>query len=166
MKTIRYKFFGRFFATSSTLAVELVKKQEESADLSPLFLRFALTLRGTESLFFPAFLLDDWGTEIGGLTLYQWLHEQGERFPRATVFGYEQGGAEGQLFVRELELGYKLPCFLYPTSHTPLVEGRVVDEVISAETTISKTGQIKPSAELPFALRHARVQWKQPPQTL
>ena len=75
------------------------------------FLRTAYLRRGTEQPIFPAFLLDDWGSEIRKLELYRWVAEFGDQFPRAELFGFDANGLETQQFLRDLEIHLPLPLF-------------------------------------------------------
>ncbi|MGH2538744.1 MAG: hypothetical protein ACRDHL_15250, partial [Candidatus Promineifilaceae bacterium] len=61
----------------------------------------------------PELVLDDWGREIKGLALYAWLREQGQRFPRAEVFGFDSQGDALQCFVREIDLTAGLPLYAH-----------------------------------------------------
>lgn len=54
------------------------KPEPDAADL--LVLRFALVLMGTEAHLFPSFLIDDWGGEVRGLALYDWVREMAITF--------------------------------------------------------------------------------------
>ena len=125
-----------------------------------IYLRYALVEMGTERPFWPSFILDDWGREIRGLALYRWLQEEGERFPRAEIFGYDAHWVQEQGFVRAMELHDPHPCLAYPTAETPLAEGvRLRHVLVVEEGMVGTTRLAKPPEGVPFPLGRARVQW-------
>lgn len=127
---------------------------------STIFLRYALITQGVEEHIFPAFLLDDWGNEKKGASLYQWIYEEGQRFPRGEIFGFEQTGEETQCFLRELEIYFKLPAYAYPAVDSPVTAGVLLSRVlIPASEPLETPERISPPAGLPWALRRARVDW-------
>ena len=82
-----------------------------------VYLAYALVTQGPELRILPSMLLDDWGTEIGGLRLYQWIEDNGLRFPRAEVFGKDPGGNSVQYFLRDLEFFGKFPVYSFAADY-------------------------------------------------
>ena len=125
------------------------------------FLRFAFVVQGTERLIFPALVLDDWGRERSSLSLYRWVFQEGQRFPRAEVFGFTKSGRETQIFLRDLEIFFKYPCYVYPGPTTPLGAGLRLNVVFipTEEKTVSPEISEVPE-EVSWPLRHAAVSWR------
>ena len=162
MKAVRKRVQGRWLQENgrSILHLNNPKPAADADDL--LFLRFALVTIGREDHIFPSFLLDDWGSEVRGLKLYRWIRENGNDFPRAEIFGFEANGDETQLFIRELELYHKLPCYIYPTRETPLTQGVQLDAILLADASVNEPIQIKGSSSkllIKRPLRAAKVTW-------
>lgn len=151
-KLIREKTNGRAALLLRELAAE-----EGAVDL--VYLRYALVTRGPEDHIFPSFLLDDWGNEVRGLPLYQWVYEFGDQFPRGEIFGFERDGRETQVFLRELELYARLPCYAYATRDVALADGIVLTAVLLPDTAAAAVQRIAPPEELERPLRSARVTW-------
>ncbi len=125
-------------------------------------LRVALITRGAERHIFPALALDDWGREKKGLSLYQWLYEEGTRFPRAELFGFDAFGHEAQLFLRDLELSYRYPCYVYDVGDAPIAAGQRLHTVfVPGEPGQTEPSKIAPPHHLPFALHRAAIRWRQ-----
>ena len=143
MKLISYHIHGRF--QDNTLTLINATPTEKTA--VSLHLLFPFTTRGDEVHIFPASLLDDWGTEIRGAKLYDWVRENGEHFPRAEMFGVDDNGRFTQEFIRGFELYFRFPCYLHQTDDRPLV-----NTIILPATMRRK--------DLPYPLRRAKVTWR------
>lgn len=148
----------------SALLLTNPKPEADAVDL--LFLRFAFVVMGTEAPLFPSFLIDDWGGEVRGTAVYQWVKENGNQFPRAEIFGFDGQGNEVQRFVRELELYAKPPCTAYPDRETPLAKGTPVHAILLPEAGIAEPVKIKRPLNLKRPLSAARVTWWQVPPAL
>ena len=103
-------FWENEAAANGRSALLLTGVNPDPAEAGLLFLRFAYVLMGTEAPLFPSFLIDDWGGEIKGVSLYSWVKENGILFPRAEIFGFDRQGNQVQYFLRELELFARLLC--------------------------------------------------------
>ena len=148
MKPISLHIHGRF--QDSTLTLINATPTEETA--VSLHLLFPFITRGDEIHIFPVSLLDDWGTEIRGLQLYEWVRENGEQFPRAELFGMDKNGRSTQEFLRGLEIYFRFPCYLHPAD-SPLHIGNIpIKTIILPANTERKN--------LPYPLRRANVTWK------
>lgn len=158
MKAIRHKIYGQHLALADGRHA-LWLQAEGDPGAQPLYLRYALTIRGSETPVFPAFLLDDWGNEIKKLDLYTWLRENGEYYPRAEVFGLDEHGAQTQHFTRELELYFRYPCYLYTAADAPVSAGVRLAAVLLADETSGAPQPARPPADLPPPLRRAILQW-------
>lgn len=134
----------------------------ETADLS-LYLRFALVKRGPETHIFPAELLDDWGQEVKGLRIYRWIDEFGNEFPRAEVFGVDRQGGQTQCFVRDLEIYFKLPCYVYTSKEQPIADGVPIEAILLPSADVTAAQKSKPPADWQRPLASAAVKWWQVP---
>lgn len=148
------------------LALLLTAPKPELDAVDTLVLRFALVLMGTEAHLFPSFLIDDWGGEVRGQTLYDWVRENGNHFPRAEVFGFDRYGASEQYFVRELELYAKLPVYAYPDRETPLAEGKLLSAILLPDEAVTVPEKIKRPSQLQRPLASARVTWWRVPPNI
>ena len=166
-------------AVGQRVAGELLKQKSRSGlilhDLKPdgettdlITLRYAFVTRGPGGgdHIFPAFILDDWGREIRSLKLYRWVRENGEQFPRAEIFGFEQDGRETQCFLRELELYARLPCYAYRAREQAVSTGSLLDTVLLPDSTSLEPQQIARPADVRRPLRAARVTWWRIPAKL
>lgn len=140
------------------------KPEPDAADL--LIMRFAFVLMGTEAHLFPSVLIDDWGSEVRGLALYEWVRENGNHFPRAEIFGFDRHGGSAQYFVRELELYAKLPAYVFPDRNTSLAEGKLLSAILLPDASVSAPTKIKRPSQLKRPFASARVTWWQVPTTL
>jgi hypothetical protein len=124
-----------------------------------VYLAYALITQGPGHQILPASLLDDWGNEIGGLDLYNWIHEHGLRFPRAEVFGFSPSGQEEQYFLRDLELFAKYPVYAYAGESDPVNAGVLLGAILITDSTSSTAQAIEPPDDLVAPLREAQVSW-------
>lgn len=155
MQPLSEQMRGTLYQRGETTALLL----DETAALCTL--RFALLVQGTEQVVFPALVLDDWGRERNSLALYRWIYEEGQRFPRAEVFGFDRSGQETQIFLRDLEIFFNYPCFAYPERKTPLSEGeRLTVVFIPGEEGQESPEKAKVPAALSWPLQHAAVSWR------
>ena len=126
-----------------------------------VYVRYGLVILGTERVVFPALALDDWGHERKTLDLYRWIFEEGQRFPRAEVFGYAENGRETQIFLRDLEIFMKYPCYAYDSRKAPVAEGQRVDVILVPDGRgAERTGTMEAPPEMAWPLRHAAVRWE------
>ncbi|HZD10869.1 MAG TPA: hypothetical protein VE553_05960 [Candidatus Binatia bacterium] len=153
MDPLTHHLNARHLARGETHALLL----DNSAPLQPL--RLALIVRGSERHVFPSLALDDWGRERKGVRLYRWLYEEGPRFPRAEVFGFDDAGVQTQIFLRDLELSFHYPCYLYGDDADPVQEGLRVD-VIFVPGPSEEAVKIDAPDSLPWAMRRAAVRWR------
>ncbi len=130
---------------------------DETAD--PIYLRYAFVTLGPEDHILPAFLLDDWGNEKKGLSLYAWIEKNGLYFPRAEIFGFTPFGQKTQIFLRELDLILKYRCYAYPTAETPLAEGRLIESIYLADSTVSEQTTTKRPSNVSRLLTKSAVHW-------
>lgn len=147
MKPISYHVHGRF--QDGTLTLLNAVPTEKTA--VSLHLLFPFITRGDEIHIFPTSVMDDWGTEIKGTKLYDWVQENGEQFPRAEIFGVDGNGRSTQEFLRGLELYFRFPCYLH-TKDNPSSNHVPIKTIILPETMQRKT--------LPHPLRRANVRWQ------
>jgi hypothetical protein len=146
------------------VAVLLKDLQPSATGDDSLYLRYAITRQGVETPIFPALVLDDWGSEIRGQELYLWLHEFGDQFPRAELFGFGLDGREVQCFLREVDLHIRLPCYAYREKDASLRDGFLVEALALPDDSLATTSssmavRIRPPAALNRPLRSAQVSW-------
>jgi hypothetical protein len=155
MKPVTEKRHGWLYQRGSRLALL------PAGEAAPaVYLRYAFLIQGSEIPIFPGLLVDDWGQERRDLGLYQWVHEEGQRFPRTEIFGYERDGSETQVFLRALEIFMKLPCFAYRQRSEPVGEGQRLDVVfVPDREQRGEPVSTAPPPELGWPLRHAAVRW-------
>ncbi len=161
MNAIRQKIFGRLFVSKAQTVLWVGDDTTAAIDL--LYLRYGLTLRGTERPIFPAFALDDWGHEYNRLALYKWLRAEGERFPRAEIFGFDEDGREVQHFLREIELHWQYPLYAYPSKTTAIADGTPVTTGVITNDQLDAPARLDGRPTLSAPLRRARVDWWQAP---
>lgn len=125
----------------------------------PVYLRFALVEQSAGNLIFPELLMDDWGHELKSLDLYLWIRDNGIRFPRAEVFGYDGRGNNRQYFLRELDLLAKYPCFGSTRIETLAEDSMEIDTIVLAvdEPLPAESNPVIGAIDWP--LRNAAVDW-------
>lgn len=161
VKAVRQRVQGNVLGGKGRTALLLKDARPAVGAAGVLYLRYAFVMQGVETHVLPAFVLDDWGKDIKSLELYEWVRAYGEQFPRAEVFGFDLSGKRTQVFLRELELNGKLPCYVYPAKDTPLAEGVLVEAILLPDTSATVPERIKrpPASEVGQPLRSARVGW-------
>lgn len=161
MKAVKQRVQGEILAANGRYAL-LLRNTSPERDAAPLiYLRFAFITLGVEEHIFPSFLLDDWGSEIKSLELYDWIDEFAPQFPRAELFGFEENGQETQLFLRELEQYNKWPCYAYRTVETAVSDGLLVEAILLPDASVTEPVKIKRPSWVKRPLHRAQVQWWQ-----
>ncbi|MFT5195503.1 MAG: hypothetical protein ACI85U_002523 [Candidatus Promineifilaceae bacterium] len=98
-----------------------------------LWLRFGFAIRGTEKPVIPSFVIDDDGNEEHRLRFLEWVYNEGDRYPRSEVFGYEQDHNENwiemQCFIRELELSLRFFTWVVDKLNAGPGDGLRVDKL-------------------------------------
>lgn len=166
MAAIKHKIAGQLLTSDNQACLvwrDRATLDERARAADPLYLRYALVERGTEQPIFPEAVLDDWGHERTGLELYRWVEAEGDLFPRAELFGYTWEGQAIQRFLREIELGFLFPCYLYLDPAAPLDAGRLLHAIILLDDSLTQLARAEPPAHFPLALRRARVSWWRAP---
>lgn len=171
MRAIAQRISGKLFTENGRAAVLLRDPAAPKDRPDLLYLRYAFVTRGPEDHIFPAFLLDDWGREVRSLSLYAWVRDYGEQFPRGEIFGFEQDGRDTQVFLRELELYARFPLYAVVDRDQPVQEGVLLDAVLlpaeeAAVADETAVARIKRPAELAFPLSNAHVAWWRVPLDL
>ena len=159
MRAVSQHIHGRLGTVNGRTALLLLHSQPEAPTADSLYLRFAFVTRGREEPIFPAFIMDDWGNEIRGLKLYNWVAEEGEQFPRAEIFGFEANGEETQCFLRALELHARPLCYVYVNRDDAVEVGQRVEMILVPDTAVTVPEKIKRPAEGKRPLLTARVSW-------
>ena len=161
MKAAHQHIHGQLITENGRSALLLLDAEPEVKTDASLYLRYAVVVRGPDDHVLPAILLDDWGKEIRGLKIYEFLREHGDEFPRAEIFGFDMDGSEAQLFVRSLELYSRLPCYAYTDVKAPLDEGVLLDAILLPDIETSEVARLEKASEagVKRPLRSALVSW-------
>ena len=159
MKAIKLRVGGELLAQDKTYALVLRTWQPDAEDLDLVYLRFPFLTRGPGDAIFPAVVVDDWGREMRSLSLYKWVRENGDRFPRSEIFGYEADGRETQVFLREMELLGRLPCYAYAAADAAVTDGHLINAVLMEQPGAETVVRIKRPQDLSLPLSAARVSW-------
>lgn len=158
MKPITEKRHGWLYRRGEQLA--FLPGDEDAPGARAVYLRYAYRLQGSEIPIFPGMLVDDWGKERRDLGLYQWVFEEGQRFPRTEIFGYERDGSETQVFLRALEIFLTLPCFAYEKRSLPVEAGGQLHAIFVADREhAGKPVRVALPEQTGWPLRHAAVRW-------
>ncbi len=120
---------------------------------------YALVSQGPEHHILPSVLLDDWGNEIGGRRLYQWIADNGQRFPRAELFGVAPSGAPAQFFLRDLELLANYPVYAADGQGKSKAPGRLVSAALIPDAAVREPQRAGPPDEVSKLLRRGQVSW-------
>ncbi len=143
------------------MALRLVEGEEPA-----VYLAFALVTQGIAAQLLPAVLLDDWGNEIKGLGLYDWVRENGLHFPRAEVFGQTPAGETGQYFLRDMELFAPTPVYAATDKTAPIATWLPLGAVLLPDAALLAPQPAAPPDGLTGPLRLARVSWWRVPTYL
>ena len=158
----------------TTVILDQIKPPRDT-ELPPpfetLYLYFAFVIRGTERPFLPTFAMDDWGNEVRKLSLYGWIYNDGDRFPRTELFGYEQDWSgnwgETQRFLREFELSARYPTYVTTSRDLPLEESLPVDLFGLIDEGCEREVRMKRPAEWPMPLKRTVAKgWQLKPAAL
>jgi len=153
MGVIRQRIHGALLKDSDRLALFLEKDQ------GSLYLSYALEVKATGQHILPESLLDDWGHEITGLSIYSWIRENGPQFPRAELFGFILSGEPRQYFLRELELASRYACYVYSEKQAPVADGILVDTVFISDDGVEKSKRLHCLGDVPSPLNQTKVTW-------
>jgi len=153
MNGIRLKTLGKLESKGERAALLI------SQNGKTYILRLAYVLRGTDARFFPESVLDDWGHEISGSELYQWVRENEVYFPRAELFGHDIKGKPRQCFLRELDLAAGLPLYVFEEASAPLNSGLQVHAILLVDKESSQRQLSVAPARISYPLRGATVEW-------
>lgn len=154
MKVVRERVYGQIAEQDGFRA--LIIDGDSESDSPVVWLNYALVTMGKEEHIFPGVVLDDWGNEFKTLKLYNWIRENGDRFPRAEVFGSDLRGDEVQLFVRVLELQATYPVYVEYEGGEGLER---VHAFILPDSTATEPIPIAVPDGIESPMREARVSW-------
>lgn len=131
----------------------------EADATATVYLSYALVTQGPAWQILPSLLLDDWGNRIDGPALYDWVRENGLRFPRAEVFGYSPSGESVQYFLRDLELFEKYPVYAFMAEDAPPSSGVLLQAVLIPDEGVASAVPAQPPVEYGSLLRESQVSW-------
>ncbi|MFO7661951.1 MAG: hypothetical protein R6X18_05095 [Chloroflexota bacterium] len=152
---IKQRVPGVLIADGELTALMLGHEQSpQSVDLA-----FALVTQGVESHILPSLLLDDWGNEIKELKLYQWIHENGDRFPRAEVFGMDPAGNAIQYFLRDIDLVARFPVYALLSEDSSGTSALPLRAILLEEAGLVSPQSAEPPPGTSFPLRKGQVEW-------
>ena len=154
MKFIKQRVVGTLLVAGERAALRLEGGEEPN-----VYLAFALTTQGIAAQIIPSVLLDDWGKEIKGLALYEWVQEHGLRFPRAELFGFSPDGQSCQYFLRDMELFAPIVAYAAVDKELPIGQwSRLTEGVVPALDVIAPEPSDVPDG-VTGPLRTARLGW-------
>jgi hypothetical protein len=122
-------------------------------------LAFALITQGVENQILPSLLLDDWGNEIKDLKLYRWIHENGDRFPRAEIFGMDPAGNAVQCFLRDIDLVASFPVYALLSEDSSGKSALPLRAILLEEVGLAFPQSAEPPPGTSFPLRKGQVDW-------
>lgn len=152
---IKEPFNGELVSFEGGLALRI----GQSENPQTIYLAYALVTQGPELQILPSVLLDDWGSEISGLRLYQWIDENGLQFPRAEVFGKNTNGLPVQYFLRDLELFGKYPVYAFTAADAPDDSGQLVESILVVSDMTTEPLPTQPLDGISHLLRRGKVDW-------
>jgi hypothetical protein len=158
VKLITQHIAGTVIDDGQRLALLLEPGGDPDAGPS-VFLAHALTTQGIAAQIIPSVLLDDWGNEVKGLVLYDWIDEHGLRFPRAELFGLSPGGERVQYFLRDMELFTPLVTYAATNPALPIAEWRPLRAVLVPDAALLAPEQGAMPDSVTGPLRRAGVTW-------
>lgn len=135
-----------------TRTVRLDQVLPKKADPIPagsqqLWLRFGFALRGSEKPVIPSFVIDDDGKEEHRLRFLEWVYNEGDRYPRSEVFGYELDHnnlwIDMQCFIRELELSLRFYTWVVEDPKAGPGDGLRVDRLGVVVAGVAKPQPMK-----------------------
>jgi hypothetical protein len=154
VKFIKQGVVGTLLVAGERAALRLAEGDEPV-----VYLAFALTTQGIAAQIIPSVLLDDWGKEIKGLALYEWVHEHGLRFPRAELFGFSPDGQSIQYFLRDMELFAPVVAYATVDKTLPIEQwSRLTEGLVPALDVIAPEPTGVPD-DVTGPLREARLGW-------
>lgn len=155
MKIIKDTISGTLLADGDLTALLLGLPDSETL----VYLSYALITQGPGHQILPSVLLDDWGKEIRHLELYRWIEENGQRFPRAEVFGIDPAGAKVQYFLRDLELLANYPLYAFSGKNAAPNSAVLVGAILLPDDGVDEPRRTGPPDDLRFPLRKASIEW-------
>ena len=153
MSAIALTVEGTIFSNDEHVAFML-----RPGDKSHVF-RLGFVLRGSEEALFPESLLDDWGHEIATVELYDWVRENGPRFPRAEIFGFDSKGRPAQCFVRDVDLMAGYACYIFELAGAAMTTGLPLDAILLPEPGFDRPRRLPSPAGIDPPLAGAGVTW-------
>ena len=124
-----------------------------------VFLSFAFRVLVAEEYIIPESILDDWGHEITGLGLYDWVRQNGERFPRAEVFGYNLAGEVRQFFVRELDFLGRYLCLGWVDETNVIRDAFTIESILIADHSVDNVKPVSKPLLKSTPICYADVDW-------
>lgn len=155
MKIIKDPTAGTLLADGDLIALRLGAADSDSL----VYLSYALVTQGPGHQILPSVLLDDWGREIRHLELYRWIEENGQRFPRAEVFGIDPAGAQVQYFLRDLELLARYPLYAYTEKNAAPNSAVVIRAILLPDDAVDEPQRARPPDDLKSPLRKTSTEW-------
>lgn len=153
---------GSVIVNGDQAAIRLTSPESEDV----IYLAYALVTQGPEYQILPSVLVDDWGNEIDGMRLYDWVKENGLHFPRAEVFGVTPNGAKAQYFLRDLELFTKFPVYAFAGADADDSSGIAVQAILVPDASVATHEVCDPLNEIsPMLARGQLAWWRVNPQT-
>lgn len=162
MKVITETIAGLIIQDDGVSAVWLA---EDAEDGPKVHLAYALVTLGPEEHVFPCVVLDDWGKEMKGLQVYEWMQENGNAFPRAEIFAVGRAGDERQQFLREFELYARYPVYALPSLQSPITDAVRIRAIVMTDDSVDEPTRTERPVEVSGPLARARLSWWRVPSS-
>lgn len=162
VKVIKESIAGFVVEDDDVAAVWLADDLESGPKVHLLY---ALVTLGPEEHVFPCLLLDDWGKEVTGLTVYEWIQTNGNAFPRAELFAVGRAGDERQHFLREFELYARYPVYALPSRSTPVANAVRIRAILRTDASTEEPARTKRPPDVTGPLSRALVGWWRVPSS-
>jgi len=142
---------------------QILPKRDEPlpAGSDRLWLRFGFAFRGTENPLLPSFVKNDTGEEEHRLRFLEWVYNDGDRYPRSEIFGYEldhKGNwVDMQCFIRELELSHRFYTWVVDDLKGGPGDGLRVDRLGIVQDGITEPMRVKRPADWLLPLKRSQA---------
>lgn len=155
MKLIKKSIPGVLLVDGDLAALRLDSTEPENR----VYLSYAFLTHGPGYRILPAVLLDDWGNEVSHSNLYHWIRENGLRFPRAELFGFDPAGLQTQYFMRDLELFAEYPLYAFADRDSTPDSAVLVRAILLPGEAVDAPQRVATPDDIMFPLSKADVEW-------
>ncbi|MBP9503232.1 MAG: hypothetical protein KBF17_13815 [Candidatus Promineofilum sp.] len=155
MKLIKKSVPGVLLVDDDLAVLRLDKTGSENR----VYLSFAFITHGPGYRILPSVLLDDWGNEVSYSDLYDWIRDNGLRFPRAELFGFDPAGLQTQYFLRDLELFAEYPLYAFAEKDSTPDSAVLVRAIFLPGEAVDAPQRVATPDDIEFPLSKTDVEW-------